>query len=76
VVLVVVKVKIEVPELPATRTMLDGLREATGPDCAIVADREIVPMRLLILFTVTVDVADAPSTMDSVLGLTDSPKLG
>jgi hypothetical protein len=69
-------VKIDIPDPPATKTMLVGLREATAPDGATVADREIVPVRLLMLFTVSVDVADAPRTMDSVLGLTDSPKLG
>jgi hypothetical protein len=76
VVLVVVIVKIEVPDPPATKTMLDGLSEATTPNGATVADREIVPVKLLMLLTVTVDIAVAPCTMDSVLGLTDSPKLG
>ena len=55
---VVETVSVDVAEPPATRIRLDGLKDSVGPKGATVAEREMEPVRLLRLFTVTVAAAD------------------
>ncbi len=69
-----VTVRMEETEPPANRVMVDGFRDATGPDGETVAATDRVPVRPLMPVSVMVELDAVPAGMDKVLGLADIVK--
>jgi hypothetical protein len=71
---VVETVSIELAVPPLLSVMFAGLRLVVGPDDETVAVRNTVPVKLLMLVTVTVDVPVEPAVIVMLVGLADIVK--
>ena len=69
--LVVVTVSVEVPDPPADKVMLAGLKSVVGPDGETVAARLTFPANAYWLLRVVIDVEELPTLMFRVDGLAD-----
>jgi hypothetical protein len=69
--LVVATVSVEVPDPPADKVMLAGLKDVVGPVGETVAARLTFPANTYWLLRVMVDVEELPTLMIRVVGLAD-----
>jgi hypothetical protein len=72
----VVMVRVDVAAPPPVNVTAEGLNDRVGPEGAASSEREIVPVRPLRLFTVTVAMPDVPCMMTRLAGLEEIPKSG